>query len=81
VTEKKLDAKSGLCKVTGAEENETQEIKEGTTESQATAIYDVQEDEELEETQDLNQPLAQEMNDDEEPIEWPDSPPPQSEVD
>jgi len=77
--------KSGLSKVTGTEENETQETKDETTESQAIATCDVQGDEELEETQVLDQALAEEpqrMNDDDdEPIEWPDSPPPQSEVD
>lgn len=68
--------KSGLSKVTGTEENETQD---GTTESQATTTCDVQGDEEMEETQVLDRaPLN---DDDEEPIEWPDSPPPQSEVD
>jgi hypothetical protein len=73
-----------LNKVTDPEENETQETKNGTTESRATANCDVQGEEEME-TQVLGQSLAEEtpgMNhDDEEPIEWPDSPPPQSEVD
>jgi len=76
--------KSGLSKVTGTEENETQETNDGTTGLQATATCDIQEDEEMEETQVLDQPPVaepQEMNDDDEPIEWPDSPPPQSEVD
>lgn len=70
-------------KATGTE-NETQETQDGTTESHATTTCDVQGDGEMEETQVLDQLPAepQEMNDnDEEPIEWPDSPPPQSEVD
>jgi hypothetical protein len=74
-----------LSKVTGTEENETQETKDGTTESQDTTICGIQGDEEIEETQVLDQALVtepQRMNDDDdEPIEWPDSPPPQSEVD
>lgn len=80
----RASTKSGLSKVTGTEENETQEPEDGTAESQTTTICDVQGDEEMEETQVLDQALAEEpqgMNDDDEPIEWPDSPPPQSEVD
>ena len=63
-----------------SEENETQKTKDRTTESQSTAICDIQGDEEMEETQILGQPPAEANDDDDEPIEWPDSPPPQSEV-
>jgi hypothetical protein len=78
----KAPTKGGSNKVIDMEENETQETQDGTTESQGAEICGIQGDEEMEETQVL--PLAKEpqgMDDnDEEPIEWPDSPP-QSEVD
>ena len=85
VKKSNTSTKSGLSKVTSTEENETQEAEDRTTDSQATAICDVQGDEEMEETQVLDQAPAEGQkgmnDDDEDPIEWPDSPPPQSEVD
>lgn len=72
-------SKSDSSKATGTED-ETQETQNETTKSQATTTCDVQGNEETQETQVLDQAPPQEMNDDEEPIEWPDSPPPQSEV-
>lgn len=73
-------SKSDSSKVTGIED-ETQETQAGTTKSQANTNCDVQGNDETQETQVLDQAPPQEMNDDdEEPIEWPDSPPPQSEV-